>query len=550
MNGADAIIRCLELEGVEYVFGYPGVAITPFYDSILNTNISTILVRQEQCAAHAASGYTRISGKTGVVAVTSGPGAENLITGIATAFADSIPMICITGQVDSDQVGGDVFQEADITGAVESFVKFSYGVRDVNEIPRIMKEAFYIAATGRPGPVLIDLPGDVQKLELTVPFEYPAKASIRTYKPTVEGHAVQIQKVIAELGRVRRPLLYLGGGVHLAHAEGMIREFSHRYGIPAVCTMMGLGNFPTDDPMFYGMVGNNGQTFGNKALMNADMLIMVGARLADRSISNPELVTRNKVVAHIDVDPAEIGKNAGVTIPIVGEIRAVFSKLLEKMPDVDYTDWIDVLDGWRDEGLTVREQRLSEAYASKRLRDIHCVDPAYFLRELSLRMEEDAILTVDVGQNQLWSCANAVIREGRFLTSGGMGTMGYAVPAAIGAGLAAPERQIVAICGDGGFQMTMMELATSGYYKVPLKVVVLKNTTLGLVRQFQHFSLQDRFSVIDLGEYPRLSHLTAAYDMDYLLLDDMERVGEVIEAFLSDRKSVLLEVRVDPEATA
>ena len=550
MNGADAIIRCLELEGVEYVFGYPGVAITPFYDSILNTDISTILVRQEQCAAHAASGYTRISGKTGVVAVTSGPGAENLITGIATAFADSIPMICITGQVDSDQVGGDVFQEADITGAVESFVKFSYGVRDVNEIPRIMKEAFYIASTGRPGPVLVDLPGDVQKLEMSVPFEYPSKAAIRTYKPTVEGHAVQIQKIAAELERVRRPLLYIGGGVHLAHAEEMIREFSHRYGIPAVCTMMGLGIFPTEDPMFYGMVGNNGQTYGNKALMNADMLIMVGARLADRSISNPELVTRNKVVAHIDVDPAEIGKNAGVTIPVVGEIRAVFTRLLEKMPAVDYTDWIDVLDGWRDEGLTVREQHLSEAYAGGRLRAIHCVDPAVFLRDLSLRMEEDAILTVDVGQNQLWSCANTVIRSGRFLTSGGMGTMGYSLPAAIGAKLAAPDRQVVAVCGDGGFQMTMMELATSGYYQVPVKVVVLKNTTLGLVRQYQHFSLRDRFSVIDLGEFPKLSHLTAAYDMDYLLLDDMAEITQKIDAFLSDTNSVLLEVRVDPEATA
>ena len=550
MNGADAIIRCLEQEGVEYVFGYPGVAITPFYDSILNTDISTILVRQEQCAAHAASGYTRISGKTGVVAVTSGPGAENLITGIATAFADSIPMVCITGQVDSDQVGGDVFQEADVTGAVESFVKFSYGVRNVDEIPRIMKEAFYIASTGRPGPVLIDLPGDVQKLELTVPFEYPAKASIRTYKPTVEGHAVQIQKVISELERVRRPLLYIGGGVHLAHAEDMIREFSHRYGIPAVCTMMGLGNFPTDDPMFYGMVGNNGQPYGNKALMNADMLIMVGARLADRSISNPDLVTRNKTVVHIDVDPAEIGKNAGVTIPLVGEIRSVFTRLLEKDLDVDYSDWIDVLDGWRDEGLTRREKHLSDACSSERLRRIHCVDPAVFLRQLSLRMEKDAIVTVDVGQNQLWSCANVVIREGRLLTSGGMGTMGYAVPAAIGARIAAPSRQVVAICGDGGFQMTMMELATAMYYNVRLKIVVLKNTTLGLVRQYQHFSLHDRFSVIDLGEYPKLQQLTAAYDMNYLLLDDMTAIDDTIEAFLSDDHSVLLEVRIDPEATA
>ena len=550
MNGADAVIQCLVEEGVEYVFGYPGVAITPFYDSILTTNIKTVLVRQEQCAAHAASGYTRISGKTGVVAVTSGPGAENLITGIATAFADSIPMICITGQVDSYQVGGDVFQEADVSGAVESFVKFSYGVRDVNEIPRIMKEAFYIAGTGRPGPVLIDLPGDVQKKQLTVPFEYPKKASIRTYKPTVEGHSVQIQKVVTQLQKAKRPLLYVGGGVHLAHAEDVIREFAHRHGIPAVCTMMGLGDFPTDDPLFYGMVGNNGQKYGNLALHHADMLILAGARLADRSISNPEFVTANKVVVHIDVDPAEIGKNAGATVPLVGEIRHVFNRLLEKDFTVDYSDWVHTLDDWRRHGVEERYARRKAAYASEDLKTKHCVDPATFIWELSLKMEENAVLTVDVGQNQLWSCANAVIREGRFLTSGGMGTMGYAVPAAMGAKLADKGRQVVAVCGDGGFQMTMMELATMMQYGVQAKIVVIKNTTLGLVRQYQHFSLGDRFSVIDLGEFPHLKELTKAYDMDYILVNDMETMGEAIDAFLADERSVLLECRVDPEATA
>ena len=550
MNGADAVVQCLVQEGVEYVYGYPGVAITPFYDSILQTDIHTVLVRQEQCAAHAASGYTRISGKPGVVAVTSGPGAENLITGIATAFADSIPMICITGQVDSFQVGGDVFQEADITGAVESFVKFSYGVRNVDEIPRIIKEAFFIAQSGRPGPVLIDLPGDVQKKKLTVPFEYPAKASIRTYKPTVEGHAVQIQKVVTQLQKAKRPLLYVGGGVHLAHAEEQVRAFSHRHGIPAVCTMMGLGDFPTEDPLFYGMVGNNGQKYGNLALHHADMLIMVGARLADRSISNPEFVTENKVVVHIEVDPAEIGKNAKVSIPIVGDISHILAKLLEKEFEVDFSDWVHTLDDWRRHGIEEKYARRKAAFENQELKEKHCVDPAVFLTELTLKMEEDAVLTVDVGQNQLWSCANAVIREGRFLTSGGMGTMGYAVPAAMGAKLSAPDRQVVAVCGDGGFQMTMMELATMMQYGVQAKIVVIKNTTLGLVRQFQHFSLGDRFSVIDLGEYPKLRELTAAYDMDYLLVDDMDKMGDAIDAFLQDTHSVLLECRVDPEATA
>lgn len=549
MNGAQAIIACLEKEGVEYVFGYPGVAITPFYDSILNSKIKTVLVREEQCAAHAASGYTRISGKTGVVAVTSGPGAENLITGIATAFADSIPMVCITGQVDSSQVGGDVFQEADITGAVESFVKFSYGVRNVDDIPRIFREAFYIAGTGRPGPVLIDLPVDVQKQELSCPFVYPGNVSIRTYKPTVEGHVMQIQKVVDELKKAKRPLLYIGGGVHLAHAEKVIREFSHSHKIPAVCTMMGLGDFPTDDPMFYGMVGNNGQKCGNLALEHADLLILVGARLADRSISDPDRITENKVVVHIDVDPAEIGKNASVTIPIVGDIRHVFTRLTEKNFNADYSEWIETLDGWRRDVMQEKEKKRRLAYESLTLKKKHYIDPAAFIHELSLKMEKNAILTVDVGQNQLWCCANAVIREGRFLTSGGMGTMGYAVPAAMGAKIAGGDRQVVAVCGDGGFQMTMMELATMMQYHIQAKIVVMKNTTLGLVRQYQHFSLGDRFSVIDLGEYPKLDMLTKAYDMDYILLNDMENMMDAIDAFLSDEKSVLLECRVDPEET-
>ena len=360
MNGADAIVRCLEKEGVKYVFGYPGVAIAPFYDSILESDIHTILVRQEQCAAHAASGYTRITGKTGVVAVTSGPGAENLITGIATAFADSIPMVCLTGQVDSHQVGGDVFQEADISGAVESFVKYSYIVRDAKEIPRVVREAFHIAGTGRPGPVLIDLPCDIQLQEVPK-FEYPEKVSMRTYKPTVEGHAVQIRKVTSELLKAKRPILCVGGGVHLSHAQKEVCEFAHRYGIPAVCTMMGLGVFPTEDPMFYGMVGNNGQKYGNRAMNEADMILMVGARVADRSISQPDLITENKVLVHIDVDPAEIGKNAGASIPLVGDIRHVFRKFLEAEPAADYSEWTSRLDVLRTEGKNARLEKHREA---------------------------------------------------------------------------------------------------------------------------------------------------------------------------------------------
>jgi acetolactate synthase I/II/III large subunit len=549
MNGADILIRCLEKEQVEYVFGYPGVAIAPFYDSILNTEIKTILVRQEQNAAHAASGYTRLTGRTGVVAVTSGPGAENLITGIATAFADSIPMICITGQVDSSQVGGDVFQEADISGAVESFVKYSYIVRKAEEIPRIVKEAFYIAGTGRPGPVLIDLPCDIQQ-QTVRHFEYPKTISMRTYKPTVEGHAVQIKKVMHELTRAKKPILCVGGGVHLSHAQEEVCAFARSFGIPAVCTMMGLGVFATEDPMFYGMVGNNGQKFGNKAMNEADLILMVGARVADRSISQPDLITENKILVHIDVDPAEIGKNAGASIPLVGDIRHIFGKFLEKKEGEEesqgdrYAPWRRVLDEWRDEA----KQEWRVLHTGEDVKG--AVDPAYFLHVLSLAMDEDGVFIADVGQNQLWSCANAVIRRGRFFTSGGMGTMGYAVPAAMGAQLADEKRQVVAVCGDGGFQMTMMELATMKQYGIRAKVVVLKNGALGLVRQYQHLQLQDRFSVVDLGDYPHLEELTKAYDMHFLRVCSMSQAKDSIEQFLSDPESVLMEVDVNPNVLA
>lgn len=549
MNGADIFVECLEKEQVEFVFGYPGVAIVPFYDSILNTGIRTILVRQEQSAAHAASGYTRVTGKIGVVAVTSGPGAENLITGIATAFADSIPMVCITGQVDSNQVGGDVFQEADISGAVESFVKYSYIVRRAEDIPRIVKEAFYIAGTGRPGPVLIDLPCDIQQ-QTVRRFEYPETISMRTYKPTVEGHAVQIKKVMHELARAKKPILCVGGGVHLSHAKEEVRTFAERYGIPAVCTMMGLGVFATDDPMFYGMVGNNGQKFGNKAMNEADVILMVGARVADRSISQPDLMTENKILVHIDVDPAEIGKNAGASIPLVGDIQHIFHRFLEKngteegLSEHRFASWRAVLDEWR-------------ANAKEEWKMCHtgedaagAVDPAYFLRMLSLAMEEDGVYVADVGQNQLWSCANAVIRKGKFLTSGGMGTMGYALPAAMGVQLADASRQVVAVCGDGGFQMTMMELATMKQYGIRAKVVVLKNSTLGLVRQYQHLHLEDRFSIVDLGDYPHLEELTRAYDMHFIRVAQMSQAKDAIQRFLSDPESVLMEVDVNPDVLA
>ena len=551
MIAADAIVKCLEAEGVEYVFGYPGVAICPFYDSILNTNIKTILVRQEQNAAHEASGYARISGKVGVAVVTSGPGATNLITGIATAFADSIPLVCITGQVDSNLMGSDVFQEVDVSGACESFVKFSYIVRKASDVPRIMKEAFHIASTGRKGPVLIDIPIDVQKAEIRK-FAYPESVSIRTYKPTVMGHAVQIKRVIKELQKAKRPIICVGGGVHLSSgAREEVRRFVEEKDIPVVCTMMGLGVLPTNHFLFYGMVGNNGQAYGNRAMNDADMIIMVGARVADRSFSQPDLITENKVLVHIDVDPAEIGKNAGPTIPLVGDIKHVFEEFNKAEISVDHSLWIDKLDGYKDDtqNASRRKRHMYSSTMTEEEINALTVNPEIFIKRLSRAMKDDAVYVADVGQNQLWSCANCVIKENsRFLTSGGMGTMGYSVPAALGAKLAAPDRQVVAVCGDGGFQMTMMELATMKQYKVPVKIVVLRNNVLGLVRQYQHFTYQDRYSVIDLGDsIPDFRKLADAYGIRYLQIAAVEDMDSGIEDFLSDDEATLLEVIIDPK---
>ena len=536
MNGAQAMVKCLENEGVEMVFGYPGVAICPFYDSLLDTDIKSVLIRTEQNAAHAASGLARVTGKVGVCAVTSGPGATNLITGIATAFADSIPLVCITGQVNSELIGSDVFQEADITGAAESFVKYSYLVKNAEDIPQIFKEAFYIANTGRKGPVLIDVPIDVQNAPVRK-FKYPDSVSMRTYKPTVKGHIVQIKKVIAELEKAKRPVICAGGGVLLGDAQKLLREFSHRHKIPVVTTMMGIGAMQTEDPLYFGMVGNNGAPCANRAMNEADMIIMVGARVADRAVNQPEIITKNKVLVHMDVDPAEIGKNAGPTIPLVGDAKHIFSDMLEQELGGDYSEWVVCL------------QEYEKTMADTRKPDPAFVDPAEFVRRLSDKMERDAVYVADVGQNQIWSCRNCKIREGSFLTSGGMGTMGYSIPAAMGAKLGAPGRQVVAVCGDGSFQMSMMEFATMRQYQVPVKIVVIANQYLGMVREYQQNTYKGRYSVVELGGGPDLEKLAQAYGMDFIRLEAPDKMDEAIDAFLKDEDAVLMECVINPMDT-
>ena len=541
MTGADILVKCLEEEKVEYVFGYPGVAICPFYDSILNTDIKTILVREEQNAAHAASGYARITGKVGVVAVTSGPGALNTITGIATAFADSIPMVCITGQVDSRLMGSDVFQEADISGACESFVKYSYIARKASDIPRIMKEAFHIANTGRKGPVLIDVPIDIQEAAVNR-FSYPESVQIRSYKPTVKGNALQIKKTLKEFEKAKRPVICIGGGVHLAGAAEEVRAFAEKNHIPTVCTMMGLGVMPSNHWLFFGMVGNNGQKYANRAMNEADLVLVAGARVADRSFKRPDMITDNKVLIHIDVDPAEIGKNAGASIPLVGDIENVFEVLASEPLEANYEDWIADLTEYKTEGRELDVSRLADGV---HVREGSTVTPAHFVRMLSLQMQEDAIYVADVGQNQLWSCKNYVARKGRLLTSGGMGTMGYSIPAGMGAKMYAPDKQVVCVIGDGAFQMSMNELATIKDHSVPLKILIIKNRYLGLVREYQDKTYEGHHSGVELFDYPHYDKIAEAYDMPYFHAGTTDELDKVLDGFLKCSEACLMVCDVD-----
>ena len=535
MNGANLLVKALEAENVKYIFGYPGVSICPLYDAITDSEIKPVLMRNEQGAGHAANGYSRVSGGVGVVAVSSGPGATNLITAIATAFADSIPMICITGQVPCEQIGSDMFQEADIVGACESFVKYSYSVRAAKDIPRIVKEAFYIASTGRKGPVLIDLPIDVQNAP-GGEYEPIDKVSLRTYKPTVKGHAVQIKKVVNVLSEAERPILCVGGGVISAGAQEEVIRFAEKINLPVVTTMMGIGVMPGDHPLHIGMVGNNGKKYANRAMNESDVLIMVGARVADRAVSQPDLITKDKILVHIDVDPAEIGKNAGPSIPIVGDAKAIFVELNNAELSCDFTSWLE------------RLKYYSKTRDEKTESTAKYVNPNEFLKNLSTALDEDAIYIADVGQNQIYSCANYVVKHGHFLTSGGMGTMGYSLPAAIGASLAAPGKQVVCVIGDGAIQMVLGELSVAALLKCNIKIIIMDNRCLGMIREYQHTHYENRYNMVDLCSLPDYSMIAKAYDIPYLLVSNNEEAKDSIGKILSGNGPVIAEIDVDADA--
>ena len=530
IRAAEAMVRCLGSEGVKVVFGYPGAAICPFYDELYRSDIHHVLVRHEANAGHEASGYARITGKPAVCVATSGPGATNLLTAIATAYADSIPLICITGQVSTDQIGCDVFQEVDITGAAQPFVKHSYLVKDASQLPRIFKEAFYLAGTGRKGPVLIDVPVDVQNT--MIDFEYPETVTMRTYKPTVKGNPMQIKKICEAVENAKRPLICAGGGIFLAGAEKELIKFAEKAKVPAVSTMMGLSLFPTEHPLYLGMLGMHGLKAANRAVSECDTMILIGARVGDRAVKSPTFLAENKQIIHIDIDPAEIGKNIPVDIPLVGDCRIILEELTEKIGEVDHSQWLSELSEIKND---VPENDETEGF----------INPKVFLRKLSDRMPADTVCVADVGQNQIWCCNNYAFKEGgRFMTSGGMGTMGYSVPCGIGAKMAAPEREVVVVCGDGSFQMQMMELATVMQEKIAVKIIVMRNNYLGMVRELQTKGYGDRLIAVDLDGSPDFVALARAYGIESDRVSTMAEAEEKLEKLASSDKPYLLECDV------
>ncbi len=530
VKAAEAMVKCLENEGIKVVFGYPGAAICPFYDALTHSDIRHILVRREDNAGHAAGGYARMTGKPAVCIATSGPGAMNLMTAIATAYADSIPLVCITGQVSTDQIGCDVFQEVDTTGTAEPFVKYSYLIKDAAQLPRIFKEAFYIAGSGRNGPVLIDVPIDVQ--QTMIDFEYPDTVELRTYKPTLKGNGLQIKKVCEALQESERPLICAGGGVIAAKAEKELIAFAEKTNIPVVSTMMGLGIFPTEHPLFMGMLGMHGVRTANEAVSKCDTMLLIGARVGDRAVRSPKFLAETTKIIHIDVDPAEIGKNIHVDIPLVGDCKNILEELSAGMKSAERPEWLAELSAVKN---TVPKEDETEGY----------VNPKMFIRKLSAKLPDNTVCAADVGQNQIWTCNNFCFKHGKFMTSGGMGTMGYSIPAAIGAKLASPNSEVVAICGDGSFQMEMMELATIVQEKVPIKIIIMRNNRLGMVRELQTNIYNDNQTAVHIADgNPDFVMLAKSYGINAERVSTMAEAEAAIEHLCSSKEAYLLECNV------
>jgi acetolactate synthase-1/2/3 large subunit len=518
MTGGEILIDALKKEGVDVLFGYPGGVVIPIFDVLYKArDINLILTRHEQGATHAADGYARATGRVGVCLVTSGPGATNTITGIATAKLDSVPIVVISGQVRSAVIGTDAFQEADVVGITRSICKHNYLVRDIEELPKIVKEAFHIARTGRPGPVSIDLPVDITNATLKN-YAYPKVVELPGYKPTIVGNPRQIKKLAEAVQAARKPLLYTGGGIISSGAEQELLKLMHKTNIPVVITLMGLGSVPASEKLFLGMPGMHGRVAANYAIMGCDLLVAVGTRFDDRVTGNIETFARNARVAHVDIDPAEIGKNVKTDIPVVGDARHVLTELNQRVKPRKPDEWNKKVSAWK--------KAYPLRYKQAKNGDIH---PQYVVERLSVLARNDAIITTEVGQNQMFAalyynhCGSR-----RFISSGGLGTMGYGFPAAMGAAAAFPKRQVIDIAGDDSLQMNIQELTTCALNNIPVKIVLLNNTYLGMVRQWQEFFWDKHYSKTCLKQGPDCPPNCTGprKDCPYVYLPDFVKVAE------------------------
>ncbi len=539
-NGAQIFLDCLLKEGVDTVFGFPGGAVLPIYDALFDHPLRHILVRHEQGAVHMADGYARATGKPGVVIVTSGPGATNTVTGIATAYMDSIPLVVFTGQVPTALIGNDAFQEADIVGITRPCTKHNYLVKDINDLQRIIKEAFYIATTGRPGPVLVDIPKDVQNAPCEL--KYPDRVDLPSYQPTYRGHPGQVKKAVDLILSSKRPVIYAGGGVVLSNAAEELKAFAVKLNLPATTTLMGLGGFPGTHPLFMGMLGMHGTYCANMAVTNTDCLIAVGARFDDRVTGKIDEFAPYAGIIHIDIDPTSISKNVRVDIPIVGDVKNVLRDMLKLASARGVSEFKKNIKDWHGQIRTWNEtHRLSYKQDHKKIK------PQYVIEKLYEITKGDAIITTEVGQNQMWAAQFFKYDTPRsFITSGGLGTMGFGFPAAIGAQLAFPDRTVIDIAGDGSLQMNIQELATAVQYKLPVKVAILNNMVLGMVRQWQEFFYDKRYSHTCISVAPDFVKLAEAYGAVGLRAKTPDEVEAVIkEAMKVKDRPVLMDFKCD-----
>jgi len=543
ITGAEIFIECLKKEGVKTIFGFPGGVLLPVYDVLYDAPLEHILVRHEQGAVHMADGYARASGKPGVVLVTSGPGATNTVTGIATAYMDSIPLVVFTGQVPTGLIGNDAFQEADIVGITRPCTKHNYLVKDIKNLAAIIKEAFYIATTGRPGPVLVDIPKDVFTGKTA--FSYPDKVSIPSYQPTYRGHPGQVKKALDFIMKSKRPVVYAGGGVVLSNAANELTKFSEKLGLPTTTTLMGLGGFPGTHPLFLGMLGMHGTYAANMAVTDTDCLIAIGSRFDDRVTGKIAEFAPYAGVVHIDIDPTSISKNVKVDIPIVGDVKKVLGDMLKTLPKAgELKKFKETIRPWAEEITKWGAEHGLDYDRTEGER----IKPQYVVEKLYEATKGDAIITTEVGQNQMWAAQFFKYDKPRtFLTSGGLGTMGYGLPAAIGAQIAYPKKTVIDIAGDGSIQMNIQEIATAVQYRLPVIIAILNNMVLGMVRQWQELFYDKRYSHTCMSVAPDYVKLAEAYGAAGFMVTETSEVEKVIKKALKIKdRPVIIDFRVEP----